>query len=222
MCGRYNLTAPSEQIVDYFKLTRLSRHETRYNIPPGQKILTIVQLENHSYKSVYLYWGLIPSWSKDRTIAHHLINARAETVAEKPSFRAAFKKRRCLIPATGFFEWQQTATGKQAFHIHYLDNTLFAFAGLWEYWEQAGQTIYSCTIITRSANALMMPVHPRMPLIVKPDDYALWLDQTTPFSYLQSILLSDAYANMQLTPMTPRVNSPTHNDSAVLTPLNNY
>ena len=218
MCGRYNLTASSQQVIDHFQLKRLYRHETSFNIPPEQKILNVVQLDDGSRKGVYLHWGLIPSWSKDRKIASHLINARAETITAKPSFRAAFKKRRCLIPATGFFEWHQTQAGKQPFHIHYPDNSLFAFAGLWEHWEEEEKTIYSCTIITTTANDLMRPIHQRMPLIVAPDHYRLWLDKTATTGKLQSILLADGYANMQLTAVNTWVNSPTHNESAVLTP----
>ncbi len=105
MCGRFNLTAKSEQVIESFKLHRLLRYEISYNIPPGQKILTVVQLDDGSYKAVYLHWGLIPHWSKDRKISYNLINARAETLAEKPAFREAYKQRRCLIPATGFYEW---------------------------------------------------------------------------------------------------------------------
>ena len=148
MCGRYNLLAGPEQLIEHFKLQRLRKYGSSYNISPGQKILTVVQLEDSSYKAVNLWWGLIPSWSKDRRISSHLINARAETIREKPSFRSAYKKRRCLIPATGFYEWQKKEDGKQAFHIHRQDQDLFAFAGLWEHWENKTETVYSFTIIT--------------------------------------------------------------------------
>ena len=165
MCGRYNLLATPEQLIETFHLHRLLRYEPNYNICPGQKILTIVQLDDGSYKAVYLYWGLIPHWAKDNKISQHLINARAETVAEKPAFKSAYQQRRCLIPATGFYEWQKLEQGKQAFCISRDNQQLFAFAGLWEYWEQDTKTIYSCTIITKAANELMKPIHQRMPVI---------------------------------------------------------
>jgi putative SOS response-associated peptidase YedK len=221
MCGRFNLTASSQQILDHFQLKRISHYEVSFNIPPGQQILNVVQLDNGSRKGVYLHWGLIPSWSKDSKIAHRLINARAETLKEKPSFRAAYKKRRCLIPATGFFEWQQTENGKQPYHIHHPDNSLFAFAGLWEHWEHEKETIYSCTIITTNANKFMQPIHQRMPVIIAPDDYHAWLVKKTPINTLETILTADAYQQMQLTPISTRVNNPAHNDSDCLLPVDN-
>lgn len=162
MCGRYVLIATEQQIIDHFSLRRLANYQPDYNIPPGQKILNVVQLEDGSNKAVYLHWGLIPSWSKDRGIGNRLINARAETLAEKPSFRTAYRKRRCLIPATGFYEWHRTESGKQPYHIHYPDNRLFAFAGLWEHWENETETVYSCTIVTTGADAKIASIHDRM------------------------------------------------------------
>ena len=171
MCGRYNLTATPEQMIDTFRLHRLPRYETSYNIPPGQKILTIVKLDDGSNKAVNLHWGLIPHWSKDSKISSHLINARAETLSEKPSFKTAYQQRRCLIPASGFYEWQQTEHGKQAYSINRQELKLFAFAGLWEYWDHGTETIYSCTIITTKANALMSPIHHRMPVIIDNNNF---------------------------------------------------
>lgn len=137
MCGRFNLTATPEQVKEAFNLPSLFDYESGYNITPGQDVLAIVPSDeaidgNQHNQAVQLFWGLIPSWSKDRKISQHLINARAETIAEKPSFRSAFQKRRCLIPATGFYEWQQTEQGKRAYHITRTDHQVFAFAGLWK------------------------------------------------------------------------------------------
>ena len=212
MCGRFNLTATSQEITDHFELTRIPRHEVMYNIPPGQKILNVIQLDDHSRKGVFLHWGLIPSWSRDRKISSHLINARSETLAEKPSFRSAFKKRRCLIPATGFFEWQQTASGKQPYQIRKTDNSLFAFAGLWEYWDNEGETIYSCTIITTEANEFMQPVHNRMPVIIDYQNYNLWLDKQPNPEELQRLLEPAEYKDFRLTTISTRINNPAHND----------
>ena len=216
MCGRFNLTATPSQVIEAFKLHRLPRHETSYNIPPGQKILTIVQLDDGSYKAVYLYWGLIPHWAKDRKISHNLINARAETIVEKPAFKAAYQQRRCLIPVTGFYEWQKTEQGKQAYCISRKDQQVFAFAGLWEYWEHGTETIYSCTIITTSANKLMNPIHHRMPVIINNDNVSLWLDKKASVANTQQLLAMDAYQNMQLKPVSDWVNNPYHNDKNCL------
>lgn len=211
MCGRFNLIETPEKVLTEFGLSHLAEYETSYNIPPGQAILNITQLPDESLQASYAHWGLVPFWSKDRKIASHLINARAETLNEKPSFRVAFKKRRCLIPSTGFYEWHKTESGKQAYHIAHPDQHVFAFAGLWEYWEYAGETLYSCTIITTAANALMQPIHERMPVIVAQPDYRNWLNsQQTPVN-LQQLLEKDAYTGMTLKPISNWVNSPLHN-----------
>ena len=216
MCGRYNLIATGQQIMDHFRLLSLPAHNPDYNIPPGQKILAIVQLEDGSNRAVNLHWGLIPSWSKDRAISSHLINARAETLTEKPSFKKAYQHRRCLIPATGFFEWQATEAGKQPYHIHKPDNALFAFGGIWEHWEHDQETVYSCTIITTVANDKIAPIHNRMPVIIAPDDYNRWLDKKTAIVEIADFLAADAYRDMQVTPISTRVNNPLHNDESCL------
>ena len=216
MCGRYNLIATGQQIMDHFRLLSLPAHNPDYNIPPGQKILAVVQLEDGSDRAVNLHWGLIPSWSKDRAISSHLINARAETLTEKPSFKNAYQHRRCLIPATGFFEWQTTDAGKRPYHIHQPVNALFAFAGLWEHWEHDQETVYSCTIITTVANDKIAPIHNRMPVIITPDDYNRWLDKNTAVVEIVDFLAADTYRAMQITPISTRVNNPLHNDESCL------
>ena len=216
MCGRYNLLATPEQLIETFHLHRLLRYEPNYNICPGQKILTIVQLDDGSYKAVYLYWGLIPHWAKDNKISQHLINARAETVAEKPAFKSAYQQRRCLIPATGFYEWQKLEQGKQAFCISRDNQQLFAFAGLWEYWEQDTKTIYSCTIITKAANELMKPIHQRMPVIIEQQNYWHWLDKQASSITTQRLLINNAYQGMSVHTVSDWVNNPMHNDKNCL------
>jgi len=175
-----------------------------------------VQLEDGSNRAVNLYWGLIPSWAKDRKISSHLINARAETLTEKPSFKNAYQHRRCLIPATGFFEWQSTEAGKQPYHIHQPDQALFAFAGVWEHWEHDQESVYSCTIITTVANDKIAPIHDRMPVIITPDDYDRWLTKKTTVVEMTDFLAIDAYRTMQITPISTRVNNPLHNDEGCL------
>ena len=234
MCGRFNLIATGQQITDHFNLPDLPNYQPDYNISPGQKILAVVQLEDGSNRVVNLHWGLIPSWSRDSKISSHLINARAETLTEKPSLINAYQHRRCLIPATGFFEWQATAAapapgrpaayppslaipGKHPYHIHYPDNRLFTFAGVWEHWEHDGETIYSCAIITTAANDKIAPIHDRMPVIIPPDDYNRWLDKNNTAIDMADFLAADAYGKMQLTAISTRVNTPLHNDEECLT-----
>lgn len=216
MCGRYHLIATPEQLIETFHLHRLLLYEPNYNICPGQKILTVVQLDDGSYKAVYLYWGLIPHWAKDNKISQNLINARGETVAEKPAFKSAYQQRRCLIPATGFYEWQKQEQEKQAFCISRDNQQLFAFAGLWEYWEQDTKTIYSCTIITTAANELMNPIHQRMPVIIDQQHYSHWLDKQASAIATQRFLGSDSYQGMIAQPVSDWVNNPQHNDKNCL------
>ncbi len=219
MCGRFNLITTSDTIIEHFRLKRLPNYRADYNIPPGQKILNIVQLEDGSNKSVYLHWGLIPSWSKDAKIAHRLINARAETLADKPSFRAAYSKRRCLIPATGFYEWQQTEIGKQPYHVHFPDSRLFAFAGLWEHWESGNETVYSCTIITCPALAPVSAIHERMPIIIQPENYSDWLNKRKLETDVLAFDQVNSYQQMELTPISQHVNNPVHNDETCIQPI---
>ncbi len=216
MCGRFNLIADVAQVCASFELERVEAYQPRFNIAPGQAILNITQLPDDNRQAAYCHWGLIPSWAKDSKMSSHLINARAETLSEKPSFRAAYKQRHCLLPATGFYEWAQTAHGKQAYHISREDGELFAFAGLWEYWEHAADIIYSCTIITTAANALLQPIHTRMPVIIAPQQYAHWLDASQTPASLQALLAQDAYAAMTVKPISARVNNPWHDDADCL------
>lgn len=212
MCGRFNLLAEPTQLSEHFDLQRLRPYETSFNIAPGQKILTVVQLEDGSRKAVNLSWGLLPSWAKDRKISARMINARAETLSEKPAFRVAYRKRRCLIPATGFYEWCKGEQGKQAYHIYRQNHGLIAFAGLWEHWQQDGETVYSCTIITTAANALMRPVHQRMPVIMAEQHYWDWLAKDASAEEVRQLLVCDAYRDMTLSPVSDWVNNPAHDD----------
>ena len=216
MCGRFNLIATKPEIMAHFNVQRLPDYQPDYNIPPGQKILAVVRLEDGSNKAVNLHWGLIPAWAKDRKIASRTFNARAETLTEKPSFRNAYQHRRCLIPATGFFEWHTTETGKHPYHIHQPECGLFAFAGLWEHWESGQDTVYSCTIITTAASGKMARIHALMPVIITPDFYSRWLDKTDTEVKIADFLAADAYSAMQLTPVSTRVNNPLHNDADCL------
>ena len=177
MCGRYTLVNLA-RLTDLFPWIRdLPDHPARYNVAPTQPILVLPN--NHPDRLEFFHWGLIPFWAKDPSIGGKMINARAETLAEKNSYKNALKRRRCLIPADGFYEWQHLPKSKtkQPLYIHMKDGKPFAFAGLWETWNSPdGSQLNSATIITTSPNDLMLPIHNRMPVILKPEHYKLWLD----------------------------------------------
>ena len=180
MCGRFTQTASPEAITKQFHLDEPTLFKPRYNIAPSQQVAAIrLNPDAAKRECVMLRWGLIPSWAKDAKIGNQCINAKAETVAEKPSFRSAFKKRRCLVIADGFYEWRLQGKQKQPMWIGLKSKRPFAFAGLWEHWTPAeGAPIETCTIITTEPNALMQTIHNRMPVILTPHDYDLWLDPT--------------------------------------------
>jgi putative SOS response-associated peptidase YedK len=188
MCGRYNLRATPAEIAQAFSLFREEQFTPRYNIAPTQAVPVIRQTDNGRELSM-MTWGLIPSWSKDAKGAARLINARADTVATKPSFRTAFKKRRCLIPATAFYEWKGAKPPKQPYAIGLKTGEPFAFAGLWEFWKSPdGEPVESCTIITTEANELVADLHDRMPVFLGPDEYDPWLDPECDPAALQELL----------------------------------
>ncbi len=177
MCGRYTQRQSSEAIAKAFQVANVPPLTPRYNIAPTQAVAAVLQTAEHPERYLeMLHWGLIPSWAKDATMGARLINARSETVTERPAFRGAFRYRRCLIVADGFYEWQQQGRQKQPFYCHLKDEQPFAFAGLWEIWEKNGNAIASCTILTTQPNEVMQPIHDRMPVILHPKDWELWLD----------------------------------------------
>ena len=201
----------------------------RYNVAPTQPVVVVRTVSTSSTNVVspkreltFLLWGLIPSWAKDPKIGSSLINARAETVAEKPSFRAAFKRRRCLVLADGFYEWQKLEGKKQPLFIHMADRQPFALAGLWESWHSPdGGIIDTCTILTTSPNELMEPIHNRMPVILEPEDYNTWLipdDQPDTALHLLRPFLAE---KMAAYPVSTWVNSPAHDDVQCIVPLDN-
>lgn len=218
MCGRYSLTTDAATLAEHFQVLRQIRFQPSYNIAPSRKILNIVELDDGSHKAVNLFWGLVPSWAKDSKNSSHLINARMESLREKPSFRSAFKHRRCLIPADGFYEWERR-NGKQAFHIHRDDRQPFAFAGLWEQWQHEAETLYSCTIITTAANALMQPIHERMPVIISPEHYHHWLNKAANADDVYGLLDKPSYTHMVATPVGDWVNNPRHDDERCIAPI---
>lgn len=177
MCGRFTLRARPEEVAEHFELDAIPELTSRHNIAPGQSVATIRVAESGERICEFRSWGLVPSWAKSPAIGNRMINARAETAAEKPAFRSAFSARRCLIPADGFYEWAGGSTPKQPYLITRVDAGLFAFAGLWEEWKgKTGEAVHSCSIVTTAANATLAPIHARMPVILAPVDYPVWLD----------------------------------------------
>jgi putative SOS response-associated peptidase YedK len=191
----------------------------RYNITPTQEVLAI-RAAGAGREFVNLRWGLIPSWAKDKKIGARLINARADGVADKPSFRSAFKSRRCLIPADGFFEWQKAGSKKQPYYVTLLDGGPFAFAGLWERWHGDEGDIQSCSIVTTDANELLRPLHDRMPVILDPKDFAAWLDQNPgPREEPLALLKPFPSEAMQAVPVSTTVINPRNQGPACIEPL---
>ncbi|RIK39457.1 MAG: hypothetical protein DCC55_18065 [Chloroflexi bacterium] len=177
MCGRFTLNASPEQLAELFDLPEAPVTVPRYNIAPTQPVAVVrINPQSKAREWALVQWGFVPSWAKDPSLGAKMINARAETVAEKPAFRAAFKRRRCLVPASGFYEWQKRGTRKQPYYITQRDETPFGLAGLWEFWQGAdGSALETCTILTTDPNELMEPLHNRMPVIIAPEDYGMWL-----------------------------------------------
>jgi len=220
MCGRYNLITDAQAFIDFFELSNSLELSPRYNIAPSQQIPAVRRVDNRREAGL-LHWGLIPHWAKDRRIAYKMINARAETVAEKPAYRNAFRCRRCLIPATGFYEWQPAEDGKQPYNITLKDGGLMAFAGLWESWTGPdGARIDSCTIIVTEANAGIRPIHDRMPVILNPADYALWLNPAIEDrDRLNSLLRPYPAESTRAYPVSRSMGNPKSNGPACVEPL---
>jgi len=177
MCGRFNFDISPELLTEIFGISVLEDISPHYNIAPSQRVL-IIRRNGTGNLSEFLRWGLIPSWSKDTSSGNSLINARSESVHEKPSFRQAIRYRRCIIPASGYFEWENKNGQKQPYYIRMKDDSLMGLAGIWETWKSAeGEELRTCAILTTSPNRLVQTIHDRMPVILHPEEYNLWLDR---------------------------------------------
>lgn len=219
MCGRFTLRADPKSVAEHFELAEPPELSERYNIAPGQDVL-VVRSDAGRRISETRVWGLIPAWAKTPSTGSRLINARAETVASKPAFAQAFRGRRCLIPADGFYEWAEGEGPKQPYHIALEQGGLFAFAGLWESWrsEVAG-SVDSCTIVTTAADERLRGVHHRMPVILPSDSYAVWLDpELEDKTRLQELLGRVRDAAFALVVVGTRVNDVRHDDPSCLAP----
>ena len=222
MCGRFTLATPEQDLVVQFNLPDIPDLQPRYNIAPTQPVAAVrVPASGEDRELVMLHWGLIPFWAKEPDLGARLINARSETVAERPAFRAAFRRRRCLVPADGFYEWQKQNGSKQPFFIHLQDRRPFAIAGLWERWEEPeGGVIESCTLLTTRPNELVRALHNRMPVILHPRDYALWLDpEAEDVNVLSGLFDPYPAGEMEAYPVSRYVNSPQNEGPDCIEPL---
>lgn len=222
MCGRFALNENPRKFAEYFHLSGDLELSPSWNIAPSTRICSIITDKVGASHLLKMRWGLIPSWAKDATIGNKLSNARGETIAEKPSFRSAFKYHRCIIPASGFYEWKTEQGVKQPWYISLKSSEPMAFAGLWETWHpKEGETVESCCIITITANSLMEPIHDRMPVILDPDQWKTWLSQQEhEADKLLPLIRSHESKSMQAWPVTRELNRVgLRNDAGLVEPL---
>ena len=220
MCGRFTLIAPKAMLEALFGLELAGELSPRYNIAPSQPVAAVRAGEGGARELTLLQWGLIPSWAKDPAIGSRMINARAETAAEKPSFRAAMKRRRCLIPASGFYEWARVGAAKQPFFIRMKEGRPFALAGLWEQWcGEDGSEFETCAILTTSPNEMAAKIHPRMPVIIAPGDYGRWMDPANEKpGTLEPLLRPYPAGEMEAHTVSRHVNNPRNDEPACIEP----
>ena len=250
MCGRFTLTSPTDELAGYFNALVKTQLSPRYNIAPAQPVTCVRRLapssaepttpgEATARELVALRWGLIPYWAKDPAIGSRMINARAESVADKPAYREAFRKRRCLVVADGFYEWKRLQGSKQPYFIYMEDRQAFAFAGLWERWTpregqldkiigparpevpmSADGRVESCSFLTTVPNELMETIHDRMPVIVPPEHWDTWLDpEIDAPEVLEELLLPYPAEQMRAHPVSTHVNKPGNDDPHCIEPL---
>ncbi len=222
MCGRFIVYDLSGALLWLFGMSEGLQQPPRYNVAPSQPVATVRNKDQGEEREVVLLrWGLLPHWAKDPAMGARMINARAETVAEKPSFRAAYRRRRCLIPAWGYYEWRKVEGGKQPYYIYMKQDKPFAMAGLWEHWQDAeGTQIESCAIITTEANPLTRPIHHRMPVIIAKEQIDRWLDPSVEGGdALGGLLKPYSDAEMAAHPVSTHVNRPANNDPQCMAAL---
>jgi putative SOS response-associated peptidase YedK len=218
MCGRFAQKSPRAKITKKFKVEEVPPLAERYNVAPAQAVLGIRE-SSGVREAAFFKWGLVPSWAKDPTIGNKLINARAETITEKPSFRGAFARRRVLVPADGFFEWSRRGDRKRPFYFHMRDGEPFAMAGLWERWEGDSGPLETCAVLTTEANELLASYHDRMPVILRPEDYEAWLSSASGRDELISLLRPYTREEMNVYAVSALVNSPSNDTPRCVEPI---
>ena len=234
MCGRFVAASPATAIADYLRVDEIRTEalDPSWNVAPTDPVYAVAENRDHLRLLGAYTWGLVPSWAKDRNVGAKMINARAETVGTK--FKAALERRRCLLPADGFYEWEKRASAtaksgvvKQPWFIHRSDGAPMVFAGLWEVWwppgvdRDAEEPLRTCTIITTEANDLLRPIHDRMPVVLSPQDFDRWLDrENTDLGALRSLLVPSDPRALEMFEVSPRVNSVKNNDGELVAPIN--
>ncbi len=221
MCGRFSLVPDEEAFQQEFDLPLPPGVDARFNIAPTQPVGIVRDVPHTGEREfTFVHWGLIPSWSPNPTFGARLINARSETVDTKPSFRAAFRYRRCLIPVSHFYEWQRVGKVRQPYLIRVCSRPMFALAGLWEHWmDTDGSTLESCTILTTVPNSLIKPIHDRMPVILAPHQYPLWLSAaSSDREALRAVCQPYAAEDMEALPVSTRVNNSQYDSPDILEP----
>jgi putative SOS response-associated peptidase YedK len=221
MCGRFTFAISPELLAEIFGVTVLEDIPTRYNIAPSQQVSIIRETASGGRYLSSVRWGLVPHWAKDLSIGSRMINARCETVHEKPAFRQAIRCRRCILPASGFFEWAATPTRKIPHYITIWDGSPLAFAGLWDSWKTPeGESLETCAILTTSANSLMAPIHDRMPVILHHTEFDLWLDRAANNpEKLQRLCQPYPAELLQEWEVSTMVNNPAHETPETITPV---
>ena len=214
MCGRFALQSTADELADYFNAHPPQQFVSRFNIAPTTPVIARTAKE-----LTFFQWGLVPSWAKDLSIGHRMFNAHSETIGEKPSFRNAFKRRRCLVPASGFYEWKAEAGGKQPYYCH-LTDPLFCFAGIWEHWQDAmGNELQSCAILTTESKGPMADIYQRMPVVIKPEFQHQWLDHQDENTQRASECIEDGESAFEIYPVSKMVNAARNDSAQLIEPL---
>jgi putative SOS response-associated peptidase YedK len=220
MCGRFTLRTNPKKLAEQFPIDEVPVLEPRYNIAPTQTV-AVVRLSSVDSRRLFrqMRWGLVPYWADDPSIGNRMINARSETALEKPAFRNAIRRRRCLILADGFYEWAKRPGGKQPYYFRMRDGSPFAFAGVWERWQKSDEPIESCALLTTNANQIVSPIHDRMPVILEPKDYDLWLDPKQQWpEAIQPLLHALRDDALEAIPVSRLVNDPANEDPGCIEP----
>lgn len=218
MCGRYMLARDAQSLAEEFGIDAPARLAPRYNIAPTQPALIVREVDKRRVAAL-VRWGLVPFWADDINIGQRMINARSETVTAKPAFRAAFRHRRCLVPADGYYEWQSRDGRKQPYLMAPADGGCFALAGLWEHWQRDGNELETMSLMTCAANASLSAIHDRMPVVIARADYGRWLSGDTAPAQLQSLLSPAPNDCFVARAVSTRVNSPRNDDRECITPV---
>lgn len=221
VCGRFTLTSSSEALAADFEVSEVERFEPRFNIAPSQEIAVVREAESGARECVALRWGMIPAWAKDPKTSHAPINARSETAASKPTFRKAMSHRRCLVPASGFYEWRGKGGAKQAYYFRMQERELFAIAGIFELWRgEGGEILETVALLTSEANAVVAPVHARMPVILAKSNYKRWLDRGNHDSAsIADLMIPCPVDWVESFAVSSKVNNPRFDEPACIEPI---